>query len=427
LCLSIFLEAIQRFIEPQEVSQPQLVLIVGCFGLASNIIGLFLFHEHGHSHGDHGQPHVRDDTARAAEEGRLHDGCQETEAPNADESETTATRIIRTRSKSRTYSGLDEIPIHPASFRHEIIQASRLEDFDDASGEEVEHMENEDRDFNSFTSANGNETLTPVTENTSLLSKTKSNDNHHRTPSHSSRRKSSTLHRSDKHTQHKSEKKSHGDLNIRGVFLHVMGDALGNVGVIATALFIWLTDFWWRFYSDPLVSLIITVIILYSALPLCRAASRILLQAVPQGLNVDDIRDDIENLPGILSCHHLHVWQLNDTSLIATLHVRVAFEFKGEGSQKYMELAHQIRECLHKYGIHSSTIQPEFCCERTHGHRLVQHHDDGVLGENDMGLLGDHGGDDQHDRCILDCDDECGDGGKCCWGNGRAHGGGRQG
>jgi zinc transporter 1 len=201
---------------------------------------------------------------------------------------------------------------------------------------------------------------------------------------------------------------------MRGVFLHVMGDALGNIGVIATALFIWLTDFWWRFYSDPFVSLVITVIILMSALPLCRAASRILLQAVPQGLNVDDIKDDITDIPGILSCHHLHVWQLNDTRLVATLHVQVAFEFKDEGSQLYMQIARQIRECLHEYGIHSSTIQPEFCCERTHGHKLVSHLDDEVTAmEGDT--KGDTADEDHYkDRCMLDCDDECGDGGKCC-------------
>jgi zinc transporter 1 len=341
---------------------------------------------------------------------------------------TTATRRIRTRSKSRTYSGLEEIHIHPASFRNEIIQASRLEEVD-PSGDEVDN-ESETRDNSTTTPAESDETIAPATEDTPLVPKTKFKDNHRRTSFHSTRRKSLTttlLHGSHRHAQPKSEKdkKSHADLNMRGVFLHVMGDALGNVGVIATALFIWLTDLWWRFYSDPFVSLIITIIILHSALPLCRAASRILLQAVPQGLNVDDIREDIKRLPGILSCHHLHVWQLNDTRLIATLHVRVSFEFKGDGSQRYMELARQIRECLHEYGIHSSTIQPEFCCERTHGHRLIQHRDDDDLGEDDMGrLLEGHGGDERHDNCILDCDDECGDIGKCCFGieNGHAHG-----
>src|ERR1700712_5676823 len=72
LCLSIFLEAIQRFVEPQEVTNPKLVLIVGCFGLASNVLGLFLFHDHGHSHGD-ANGHTHDHEAiTSAEEGQNH-------------------------------------------------------------------------------------------------------------------------------------------------------------------------------------------------------------------------------------------------------------------------------------------------------------------------------------------------------------------
>lgn len=474
LCMSIFLEAIQRFIEPQEVSSPKLVLIVGCFGLLSNVIGLFLFHDHGHSHGDRGHSHEHADETRAAEEGHAHtehttaEAIADERAPVANvlpetrvtfpstppthrsrrsidnvrrgeaSSDTTSfrtaptptSRRIRTRSKSRTYSGLEEIPIHPASFRNEIIAASRLEDVDDQSGEDADtEAESEaENGYIQLATTDSEETITHPTEHTPLLSKTKSKDSHSRSHSHSQRRKSLSspfLHKSHKHAQPKSseDKKAHGhshDLNMRGVFLHVMGDALGNLGVIATALFIWLTDFWWRFYSDPLVSLIITMIILGSALPLCRAASRILLQAVPMGLNVDDIRDDITDIPGVLSCHHLHVWQLSDTKLIASLHVQIAFEFKDEGSQRYMQIARQIRECLHQYGIHSSTIQPEFCCERVHGHKLVSHLDDDVTptegetavdsGEGRNGELDRH----DKDRCMLDCDDECGDGGKCC-------------
>ncbi|KAI7128071.1 zinc/cadmium resistance protein, partial [Hortaea werneckii] len=73
LCVTIFLDAIQRFVEPQEVSNPKLVLIVGCLGLASNILGLFLFHDHshgpgGHSHGPEGHSHDE----RDAEEGHAH-------------------------------------------------------------------------------------------------------------------------------------------------------------------------------------------------------------------------------------------------------------------------------------------------------------------------------------------------------------------
>src|ERR1700712_1075479 len=80
LCLSIFLEAIQRFVEPQVVSNPRLVMIVGCFGLASNVLGLFLFHEHGHGHShggeEGGHSHSHDPIANA-EEGHGHSHSNE--------------------------------------------------------------------------------------------------------------------------------------------------------------------------------------------------------------------------------------------------------------------------------------------------------------------------------------------------------------
>jgi zinc transporter 1 len=61
---------------------------------------------------------------------------------------------------------------------------------------------------------------------------------------------------------------SHGSMNMRALMLHVMGDALGNIGVVVTGLVIWLTNWSGRFYLDPAVSLVITVIIFTSALPL---------------------------------------------------------------------------------------------------------------------------------------------------------------
>jgi Co/Zn/Cd efflux system component len=60
----------------------------------------------------------------------------------------------------------------------------------------------------------------------------------------------------------------HGSMNMKAILLHVLGDALGNVGVIATGLVIWLTTWPFKFYFDPIISLVITVIIFSSALPL---------------------------------------------------------------------------------------------------------------------------------------------------------------
>ncbi len=454
LCLSIFLEAIQRLVEPQIVSNPKLVLIVGCFGLASNILGLFLFHDHGHSHG-----HGHADEAKTAEEGGVQDsnildesgnvedvlpgtivgawsthngqnGLAEANkdnkdgpkpsktprSPSARRSMQIAKGHQRHHSGSRPrYPSADDINVHPASFRYEIIRSARNEDADSdtLSGSEREDaIEEEDEQ---------------PTEQTSLLQKRK-HSSHQAPNGHPQPTAHDSWHVGHKHSGNQSTSQgghSHGDLNMRGVFLHVMGDALGNIGVIGSALFIWLTPYWWRFYSDPIISLVITIIILASAIPLCKAASRILLQAVPAGINVDDIKADIQELPGVLGCHHLHVWQLSDTKLVASLHIEVDYDFKGEGSSRYMALARAVRKCLHSYGIHSSTIQPEFCLDPSKapgssqsgqldgGHDSLEH---SGLGSMEASQRTSRAGSSRGDMqaCLLECDDECANGTQCC-------------
>lgn len=479
LCLSIFLEAIQRLVEPQTVSNPKLVLIVGCFGLLSNVLGLFLFHEHGHSHGGgQGHSHGGADKISTAEEGRSHSvsgGCTQAIADEggniadvlpqstiagwpksatipsngsedqpshsskvfapSDEDNSTVkgstsplstrkSRASSTRRRHRQNSGgsrnrfssVDDIHIHPASFRQDIIAQSRLEYIESREGSESGGEEAIDDDE------------PEPTEGSPLLGHAKSNGsaNHADHVGHSHKHKSDdshdSLHDNHKHNQPKQEGSgghSHGDLNMRGVFLHVAGDALGNIGVICAALAIWLTDYFWTPYADPAISLVITLIILGSAIPLCKAASRILLQAVPAGISVDDIKEDIEELPGILSCHHLHVWQLSDAKVVASLHVQVEFDFKGEGSARYMLLARQVRRCLHEYGIHSSTIQPEFCLDSEHRHTSAQHSDHDGSG-SPRPKTGSKGGSkaasmrSEAEACLLDCGDGCDEGGQCC-------------
>ena len=171
---------------------------------------------------------------------------------------------------------------------------------------------------------------------------------------------------------HKKKKKS---MNMEGVFLHVLGDALGNIGVIVTALFIWKTNYSWRFYSDPLVSLVITAIIFSSALPLCRRSSKILLQATPTDVNSNLVVEKITSLPCVKSIHDFHVWNLNEDILIASLHLELNDSDSEPLSSEqqinkpaFVQAVAQVREILHTYGIHSATIQPEFSDVRT-GHQ----------------------------------------------------------
>ena len=456
--------------QPKEVSHPQIVLIVGCCGLASNILGLLLFHEHGHGHGhSHGHSHGHDNHVKSAAQeddlnaaegglyihkstkangyapasqdadeddisasrergsgraGRKTDSAtlKKPHDPTTESSETTIrfsqsqrregsiSRGHHNQSKSRPYSGIDDIHVHPASLRNDIISAARFDEPEPDTDSDTEP-----------------EQLSGVSNQSSPKADSPLMRHVSNSFSKPSKRRRSSLASKQWHKDHTHKKASasgsghhsHGDLNMRGVFLHVLGDALGNVGVILSALIIWLTSFSWRFYTDPLISLIITLIILASAIPLCKAASRILLQAVPAGIDVNDIKADIEQLPGILSAHHLHVWQLSDTKLVASLHVQLVFDFKGEGSARYMQLAREIRKCLHEYGIHSSTIQPEFCLDETHDHTTAAGDDGSINAGNSPGRRTvskqtSKANSLKEDACLLECEEECGMSQQCC-------------
>ncbi|MCJ1464036.1 hypothetical protein MMC07_002646 [Pseudocyphellaria aurata] len=480
LCLSIFLEGISRLVEPKEVSKPVLVLKVGVAGFIFNILGLFLFHEHGHSHGDREeQPHAGADKVSAAEQGnsRMEVDTQTTaddggnvagflphstvgsrrklagtirttgensaglgndqpKSTREDDDESTAVNsessIPARKANSRhhrhsngsrsSFANPEDIKVHPATFRSHFIAASesRLEAIESETGSESE-AENSPPKKNLL---DEEPTEEGPTESTPLL-KNSTGDSSKMDPQSSA--KSGKLKRGDQHeghshTQPKERNHNHGDLNMRGIFLHVMGDALGNLGVIGSALIIWLTDYWWRFYADPAISLVLTGIILHSAIPLCKAASRVVLQAVPDDINVDDIKRDINRLQGVQNCHHLHVWQLSNVKLIASLHIKVNCDIRGSGSAMYMALAREVNKCLHAHGIHSSTIQPEFLesIPPQAPRSTSENNDSETNGVDSRRVIktGDAGGGEarggQVEACLMECGDGCDEQGQCC-------------
>nr|CAI5847166.1 unnamed protein product [Callosobruchus analis] len=131
-------------------------------------------------------------------------------------------------------------------------------------------------------------------------------------------------------------------MNMRGVFLHVLSDALGSVIVIISALVFWLTDWEYKVYIDPALSIVLVLLILHSVWPLLRDSALILLQTVPTHIQVDAIQTRLlENVEGVLAVHEFHVWQCRNLS-------------------EYMKIAEKVKEFFHNEGIHSTTIQPEF-------------------------------------------------------------------
>lgn len=345
LCVTIVLEAIQRFFEIQEVSNPKLVLIVGSIGLVFNIMGLFLFHQHDHGHGHDDEHSHSHDELDSAETGHAHDHDSHshshshahdhsahangkparakvnfTDSPSAAADDETAPllstsnsrqRRAHRRSNSRTYDSIENMPIHPASLRNDMRAQARMEDTSSESALEEEDegaiADNDSEEPTSISSPRRSSTRRRSTLRKSLHSRRRSK--HDSVGINRVQENGGVDHQGHKHAQPKSGKsKSHGhshDENIRGMFLHVLGDALGNVGVMASALIIWLSDWPYRFYFDPIISLFITLIILKSAIPLVRDTAKPLLQATPEDINVEDIQEDIESLPGIRSCHHV--------------------------------------------------------------------------------------------------------------------------
>nr|XP_025036768.1 zinc transporter 10 [Pelodiscus sinensis] len=170
----------------------------------------------------------------------------------------------------------------------------------------------------------------------------------------------------DEQTVQKKEKKSEA-LNIRGVLLHVMGDALGSVVVVvAAAIFYALpldpnAQCNWQCYIDPSLTIVMVVIILSSAFPLIKETATILLQMVPKGVNVQVLTERLADVPGVRSLHEFHVWELAGGKNIATLHV------KCQTTSDYQDASHKMREIFHEAGIHSVTIQPEYIDHKASG------------------------------------------------------------
>jgi cobalt-zinc-cadmium efflux system protein len=97
----------------------------------------------------------------------------------------------------------------------------------------------------------------------------------------------------------------HGSLNARGVYLHVLSDALGSVGALTAAAIIWLTD--WT-VADPIASIVLSLLILVGAWRLLRESTDILLDAVPRHVAMADVQQRILGVPGVAAVHDLHVW-----------------------------------------------------------------------------------------------------------------------
>ena len=110
----------------------------------------------------------------------------------------------------------------------------------------------------------------------------------------------------------------HGDLNVRGAFLHMAADTLVSLGVVIAGLGIMWTGATW---IDPTVSLLIAAIILWSTWDLLRRSFHLAILGVPDNIDIEKIRSYLESLPGVTGVHDLHIWAMSTTENALTVHL----------------------------------------------------------------------------------------------------------
>ncbi|ORX35898.1 CDF zinc transporter [Kockovaella imperatae] len=252
LGVSIFLQAIERFVNLPEVDHPLWVLIVGCVGLALNIVCMLTVHEHGgHGHG-----------AKAGPSGSNGD---------------------------QLLVELNRIQVPGYGFAR------------------VDHS-----------------------------------SHNHATPKDTPPAKS---------------------LGLAGVLMHLMGDAVNNVGVILAAAIMWRLSSAKRFYADPAASLAISLIIIGGAIPLSLKSSRVLLEAAPKDLDIKAVQEDLQTIPSVQEIHDLHIWHLTESDLLATFHCRTSVP----DIKSWLDVERELKSCLGAYGITHVTISPELATMEDHG------------------------------------------------------------
>ena len=142
-----------------------------------------------------------------------------------------------------------------------------------------------------------------------------------------------------------------GDINIRGAFLHMAADAAVSAGVVVAGLVILYTGWTWL---DPVVSLVIVAVIVWSTWGLLRDSLAMSLAAVPPGIDPAAVRSHLASLPGVAAIHDLHIWPMSTTDVALTAHLVIPSGAPGDAFLK--RAAGEMRE---RFGIGHATFHVE--------------------------------------------------------------------
>ena len=146
--------------------------------------------------------------------------------------------------------------------------------------------------------------------------------------------------------------RDHGhSLNLRAAFLHVSGDALGSVGAIVAGVIMLATG---SFIADPIISVIIGILIIISAVRISWDSTQVLLEATPPGINVSEVQGQMPSVDGVTSVHDLHIWTVTSGFISLSAHV------EADQTDRPHDILIELRRSLSEnFGIDHATIQIE--------------------------------------------------------------------
>ena len=144
-----------------------------------------------------------------------------------------------------------------------------------------------------------------------------------------------------------------GDLNVRSAYLHMIGDAVSALGVVVAGIIVAITN---EPHADPIVSLLIAGLILWSGYGVFRESTTVLLEGTPAGTDMQGIIDAIRSVTGVLDVHDLHVWMLGPGVIACSCHILVAEQSVREGQQVLRAVVRGLKSRFH---ITHTTIQVE--------------------------------------------------------------------
>lgn len=150
-------------------------------------------------------------------------------------------------------------------------------------------------------------------------------------------------------------KEAHGNMNIRTAYLHLFTDTLSSVAVVLGGIFIWLFGIKW---IDPLLTVLIGIYVLKEGYVIVMQAVHILMQHVPKGISIKDIKSDIEQIKGIKNFHHAHLWSVTEDDIYLEAHINVVEDMHLSESCLLKEKIEQLLKT--KYAIAHVTLQFEY-------------------------------------------------------------------